>query len=305
MDGCIILDEWQGNPNLNHPLLISSGVLGMIVRLNDMQGGHHLDKLFIQNWQLAQGYKAKAIYFVYNPWVDGVANYTWLKANLPAGYKGRIFFDVEVAYPNYSPAEYAQELLTCILLTEKNNPITIYTGLGSWALVNPWPKRDFWWAYYFGNLIGSYQNWNSFVEKVLPLSLPTSVISRVNGTIKMVQITGGGAVLPGMNGEGVDISVFLGNEQELIDYFGNSSGSVVTPEPEPTPIAVSGSPLNFKVLNNLNVRNGAGTNYPIIGEISSGCIVNAIDVGGTNCWIETDQGWVCHSLNNSKYLSKI
>lgn len=262
-----------------------------------------MDSLFTQNWQNALKYKSRSIYFVYNPYVDGLANFTWLINHLPPDYVGRIFFDVEVACPGYSSIQYAQDLLTCILLTEKTNKVAIYTGAGSYGLCNPWPNRNEWLAWYPDFLSGIYTNWNDFVEKVLTIVMPQSISKYAIGTVVMNQITGGGAVLPGMNGEGVDISVFLGNEDQLVDYFGNSSGSIVTPIP--TPIVISGSPLNYKVLTNLNIRSGPGINYSIIGGLQTGTIVNALDTGGISSWIETSQGWICKQLNNNTYLKLI
>ena len=304
MDGTLVLDRWAGNPGLDNALLINSGIKGMIVRLNSISGGNHLDDLFVQNWKEAQGYKAFAIYYVYNPWNSGVANYNWLMGNLPLGYKGRIFFDVEVSNPGYSPKEYAIELLSCITLVQKTNEVTIYTGAGSYSILSPWPKLKYWWAQYYTNLYGT-MDWNTFVTKLLPLSISSDSSKYCAGTIDMWQVCGDNTFLPGFGGHPVDVSVYFGTEDQLIDYFGNSSGSVVTPEPEPTPIMVSGSPLNYKVLTNLNIRSGAGINYPIIGMISSGCVINALDTGGISSWIETSQGWICKQLNNNTYLKLI
>ena len=84
MERQIIIDEWEGDAGLDDTTLLKY-VTGVIVRINDMAGGHHIDVLFTQRWEAAKLYPARAIYFVYNPWVDGKANYAWLKANLPSG----------------------------------------------------------------------------------------------------------------------------------------------------------------------------------------------------------------------------
>ena len=304
-DGVLVIDFWSGNQNLDHPTIINAGVKGAIPRLNSISGGHHLDSLFIQNWKAAQGYKTYALYFVYSPFLSGIANYNWLMANLPAGYKGRIFFDVEVSNPGYSPNQYAVELLSCITLVQKTNEVTIYSGAGSYSILSPWPKLDYWWAQYYTNLYGT-MGWTDFVMKLLPLSISEDSSKYCAGSIKMWQVCGDNTFLPGFGGHPVDVSVFFGTEDELVTYFGNSSGSSVIVDPTPDPIVVSGSPIQYKTINTMNVRSAPSLSAPILGQIAGGTIVNTIDIGGVSSWIEIESGkWICHSINNTNYLLKI
>src|SRR5512146_3347696 len=102
MSYLVIADIWEADISIDVPTFISGGVDGLIVRLNDMNGGHHRDKLFDSNWERAKLFPLQAVYFVYNPWVSGGEDFNWLYANLPPDYGARrIFSDIEVRYAGY------------------------------------------------------------------------------------------------------------------------------------------------------------------------------------------------------------
>ena len=126
----LILDVWEGNPDIDPAVVVANGVTGVIVRINDINGGHHMDARFIDDWTLAKKFPVQAIYFVYNPWVSGQANYDWLMAHLPADYgRRRLFLDVEVRYSGISPATYAAGVARFLDLARAHFPATIYTCL--------------------------------------------------------------------------------------------------------------------------------------------------------------------------------
>jgi aspartate 1-decarboxylase len=43
---CLVADLYEGSLEIDEPVLKANGVAGMIIRLNDMNGGHHLDTGF-------------------------------------------------------------------------------------------------------------------------------------------------------------------------------------------------------------------------------------------------------------------
>ena len=138
----IVLDIWEGNDDLDVPTLKANGVAGMIVRLNDMNGGHHLDERFVKDWEIAKQFDTQTIYFVYNPWVSGRANFDWLVAHLPADFDGRrLMIDTEVKYPGYSPETYAKETGIFYALVAERFPQAIYTGEWFLPIVAKWPKN--------------------------------------------------------------------------------------------------------------------------------------------------------------------
>ena len=211
----LVLDIWEGNPDLDVQALKAAGVAGMIVRLNDMNGGHHMDERFGLDWATAKLFDAQSIYFVYNPWVSGRENFDWLVAHLPADFDGRrLLIDTEVKYPGYAPEDYAKETLIFYNLVSRRFPEAIYTGEWFLSLVAKWPTDiEYWWAAYPDALQGhtSWESLRAAVEKMIFENWTTES----PGPVRLWQCSGGGNVLPGFGKHGVDISVFPGSLDEL------------------------------------------------------------------------------------------
>ena len=215
----IILDVWEGNPDLDAEALKTAGVAGLIVRLNDMNGGHHMDERFVQDWAFALQFPVQSIYFVYNPWVSGKANFDWLVAHLPSDFGNRrLLIDTEVKYPGYSPDVYAKETGIFYGLVGGRYSQAIYTGAWFLPLVSKWPATiDYWWAAYPDALQG-HKTWESFkaaVEKMVYANWTENS----PGLVQLWQCSGGGDVLPGFGSHGVDVSVFPGTLDECEQWF--------------------------------------------------------------------------------------
>ena len=123
---CLVVDVWEGQLEIDEAVLKANGVAGMGIRINDMSGGHHMDTNFTKQWEQAKGF-VRFPYFVYNPWVNGAANYAWLAANCPPEVKS-IALDVEVRYTGYSPNTYAGELVKFLELAKTKWKVIIYTA---------------------------------------------------------------------------------------------------------------------------------------------------------------------------------
>ena len=80
----ILLDVWEGSLDIDETILREGGVVGLIIRMNDINGGHHIDMTFDSQWKQAELF-LRAPYFVYNPWVNGAANFNWMHNRLPDG----------------------------------------------------------------------------------------------------------------------------------------------------------------------------------------------------------------------------
>lgn len=222
----LVVDVWEAETNLDYGVLKQNGVDGIVIRLNSISGGLHMDANFVTQWSEAgaAGF-ARAPYFVFNPWRTGAENATWLFANLPGGYKGRIFVDVEVKYTVITTGQYATELAKFCEIVNSHNPVSIYTG--EWFLPNlsKWPSLyTYWWAQYMNVL---YDN----VKYVLPKTWdalrtvlagiqdkPTNAI-KCPGFIRLWQISGDRLILPGSTRE-IDVNVFFGTTKDLYDFFG-------------------------------------------------------------------------------------
>ena len=72
MNNYLLLVDTYESETIDEAALKTNNVSGMIIRLNHIEGGHHLDANFTTQW--AETGKADLLrvpYFVYNPWVDG------------------------------------------------------------------------------------------------------------------------------------------------------------------------------------------------------------------------------------------
>ena len=145
----IVLDQWEGNLDINDSLIKSAGVAGVISRINSMSGGHHMDGSFSKAWADSIIFDVRCPYFVYNPFVDGLANFNWLFPRIPVDAPKRIMIDIEVAMKGYLPSTYGYQV--GILIAKLQNAgywPTIYSGLWFLSNLSPWPKIDYWWARY-------------------------------------------------------------------------------------------------------------------------------------------------------------
>ena len=256
----ILLDIWEGNPDLNVAELKAAGVAGLIVRLNDMNGGHHMDERFAQDWATALQFPVQSIYFVYNPWVSGRANFDWLVAHLPSDFGNRrLLIDTEVKYPGYSPDVYAKETGIFYGLVGGRYPQAIYTGEWFLPLVAKWPGDiDYWWAAYPDALQG-HKSWESFkaaVEKMVYANWTKAA----PGPAKLWQCSGGGNVLPGFGKHGVDISIFLGSLKELKQWI-NPNPSEEDPMTTPYDNYALGLALEIGQTIDLKAAKAAGFSF--------------------------------------------
>lgn len=216
----LVVDVWEGQLEVDEKVMKDNGVAAFIVRLNDMAGGHHKDTGFDKQWSEVQNF-IRAPYFVYNPWVDGRANFDWLNRNAPI--TASIFADIEVRYPNYGPDRYANEVGIFVELCQKNWSTKIYSGWGYQDLLLSWPKNvDYWWARYKYLTLYPDQpismTWGVFKSFVDTIPWIGQDCNNV-GPIKLWQITGDRLILPGST-KILDVSIFNGSYDELASWFG-------------------------------------------------------------------------------------
>lgn len=216
----IILDIWEGNPDIDVDVVRSNGVVGLVVRLNDMRGGHHMDERFYVNWEKAKSFPVQAMYYVYNPWVSGRANFEWMKAHMPADYgRRRLFIDVEVRYEGYSPTAYRKEVEIFLALAREHYTVTVYSGGGFLGLLDRWLADEYWWAAYPLALNG-IKTWASYLAVLETLSMK-AFTSSCPGKVILWQCSGDKVKhLEGFNGRAVDVNVIEGTLQEVADWFG-------------------------------------------------------------------------------------
>ena len=217
MNNYLLLVDTYEAETIDELALKANNVSGMIIRLNNMEGGHHLDANFTTQWKETGDVGLLRIpYFVYNPWVDGQANYEWFVKHMPYEASA-VMVDVEVVYPGYTPTKYAIEVAKFCQLIAPRWHFMIYTGEGYLGLLKTWPSdADYWWAQYPSSLypnVPEQWTWDQVRAQVDALPGPSNA-AKVPGHWKMWQATGDRLILPGSVNP-IDVDVFPGTLDEL------------------------------------------------------------------------------------------
>jgi len=229
MNNYLLLVDTYESETIDEYALVANNVAGQIIRLNHIEGGHHLDETFTVQWvETGQVGLVRIPYFVYNPWVDGPTNYEWLVKHMP--YEaGAVMVDVEVKKAGYPPGKYREELgKFCDLARIKWN-VMLYTGEGYLDLLDVWPTDlPYWWAQYPFALYpnkAEKRTWDQVRTTVNGLPGPSNADRVPGGAWKMWQASGDRLILPG-SAKPIDVNVFPGtlddlkawaNEKEAVD----------------------------------------------------------------------------------------
>lgn len=238
-DFTILLDAWEGSLDIDEDILLSEGIAGVIPRINDINGGHHMDKNFITQYQQAKVFPINSIlYQVYNPWVSGLANFEWLAKHAPADTKS-VMLDIEVTYPGYKmpSAVYANEVQIFFDLCRKNWTTFIYTGAWFYDRLTYWPEADYCLARYPFTLYPpktQHWTWAQLRDVLLKTKyfpgLPPDIKKGIlpSERLKLWQCSGDRLILPGTDNRPIDIIVYPDMLDSLVSWLG---GSIPQPKP--------------------------------------------------------------------------
>ena len=222
------VDVWEGSLDIDESILKAAGIDFAVIRLNDMRGGHKVDKNFARQWLEADQF-LRWPYFVYNPWVNGKANFEFMARYMPDC--GAVSADIEVRYEGYSPVTYAKEVDIFLKLTAAEWNLNIYTGPWFLKYLSKWPSNyEYWWAQYPYSLYPDVKlrsTWSTVMKKIRDIKFfPPSASP---GPCRLRQVTADRYILPGCCDRPIDINVWNGTLQELKDWVGgkNSNGSSV------------------------------------------------------------------------------
>lgn len=285
----LLIDTWEGQAEIDEAVLKANDVAGIIVRLNNMNGGHHMDLNFQNQWDQAKAF-VRAPYFVYNPWADGAANYVWLASHMPSDAKA-VLLDVEVMKFDYAEATYATELQKFYNMVRAKWTTAIYTSEGYLPMLSSWPAgAEFWWAeypreFYTGGIFNL--TWTELRVMLQKYDKPLNA-SKIPGPLRMWQFSGDCLVLPG-NSRIMDANVFYGSRAQLEAWLG--APSVVS---NPNPIPIPGGTMYIK--GTTKAANSAGglqiRETPNIGAKSLGSLPFGTAVEGY-----LENGWIHGTFN--------
>jgi GH25 family lysozyme M1 (1,4-beta-N-acetylmuramidase) len=219
----ILLDVWEGALDVDETILHEADIAGLIIRLNDMSGGHHMDANFTNQWDQASNF-LRAPYFVYNPWVNGSQNFNWLHDHLPQGVT-IVFADIEVRKDGYSPKVYADEVQIFYNLISAQYKTVIYTGAWFLTVVDYWPHAEYWWARYPYSLCPQggrvFWSWGDFKQKANVYGYSPDPYKVCPGPAMLWQCSGDKVILPGTANRPIDINLWNGTLAELEAWWGN------------------------------------------------------------------------------------
>jgi len=221
MDNYVLgVDVWEGQLDIDEPILKQAGVGIIIIRLNDMNGGHHLDTNFYAQWDQSSSF-IRVPYFVYNPWATGSENYSWLAQYMPLC--SMVFVDIEVKKEGYSPVEYYNQLMAFLALAKKKWKVVIYTGAWFLSVLSQWPKDyDYWYArypYIFYPAEKTYITWEALKDKINKLLVWSP--GTTPGPCKLWQFSGDRLILPGTT-RAIDLNLWNGTLEDLRVWTGQS-----------------------------------------------------------------------------------
>lgn len=224
----LVFDVYEGSLECDEAEFKKGGVIGIIIRLNDMDGGHHRDAGFDKQWIEAKNFYPVP-YFVYNPWVSGQENYQWLFSNMPLNCPA-VFIDTEVRKQGLSPEEYGIEYNIFISMCKKKWKTIIYTGLGFFDAIIPWPSDvDYWWAAYPLSMYSITRinvSWEQLHIMTSMLTWPPPNSSSSPGNVKLWQCSGDRLIVPGTT-RAMDISIFPGTAIDYCKWIGYNEFSEV------------------------------------------------------------------------------
>lgn len=265
MNNYLLLVDTYEAETIDENALVANNVAGMIVRLNHIEGGHHLDETFTNQWaETGMAGLVRIPYFVYNPWVDGPTNYEWLVKHMP--YEaGAVMVDVEVRKSGYAPGKYREELEKFNALAKAKWNVMLYTGEGYLDLLDSWPTDlPYWWAQYPAALYpkkAEKRTWAQVRTSVDGLPGPDNADKVPGGVWKLWQASGDRLILSG-SAKPIDVNVFPGTLADLKAWANEKE--VIDPNPF---VEEHGTPFD-------------GVEYHKVYRFNSHCFVTVIDPAG-------------------------
>lgn len=216
----IVLDVYEGSLEVNEEEFIKGGVIGVIIRINDIKNGMRRDTNFDKQWWEAARFNPVP-YFVYDPKSSGLDNFSWLLMNMPAC--PAVFIDSEVRATNLTPQQYGEQYNIFIERCKQHWKSIIYTGADFIDDIYPWPQgHDIWWAAYPKSLYPDTRiniTWDQLHALCDKLPWPPINSTLAPGPVKIHQCSGDRLIVPGTS-RAIDVSIFPGTSDEYKTWVG-------------------------------------------------------------------------------------
>lgn len=291
-----IIDVSQYQGDIDWHQVADAGVVAAAIRCT--VGNYYTDSKFLQNWEGAKdaGLHVSA-YHVITPEYSAASQIDrFQNAMQDREPDWPLILDVELNR-NQDTATIVRVVKACLDLAESwvsRKPV-IYTA-------------KWWWNQHmvvndaFPDWTGDYALW--LAQYPYDPTPPPNLPEEINPTAipggwgqndwLIWQWTSRG-VLEGISSR-VDIDAFNGTEEEFLQW---ASGAM---PPPPVPGATQVRVL----VPVLNIRSGPGTQYQDVGNLHAGDILEVLDLGGSDVWVQFEPGhWAAFKVGNSKFMEVV
>ncbi len=292
-----IIDVSQYQGDINWQEVAASGVVAAAIR--GTVGNYYTDTRFIQNWDGAKeaGLKTSA-YHVVTPEYSAASQIDrFRRAMEDRTPDWPLILDVELNR-NQSNATIVRIVKGCLDLVE------------TWGTRTPVIYTAKWWWNQYMVVNGAYPVWSTDYALWLaqypydptpPSNLPedagpTAIPGGWGQNDWLIWQWTARGILGGISAR-VDLDAFNGTEEEFLRW---ASGSVTPPPPVP------GATRVRVLVPVLNIRSGPGTQYQDLGDLHSGDILDVLNLGGSDVWVEFEPGrWSAFKIANSKFMEVV
>lgn len=291
-----IIDVSQYQGDINWREVADSGVVAAAIRCT--VGNYYTDTKFIQNWDGAKdvGLKVSA-YHVITPEYSAASQIDRFQSVLEdRNPDWPLILDVELNR-NQTNVTIVGVVKSCLDLVETwvNRKPVIYTAKWWWnqyMLVNgDYPA----WSKDYALWLAQYP-YDPTPPPTLPEDIdPTAIPGGWAQTDWLIWQWTARGVLGGISSR-VDLDAFNGTKEEFLNW---ASGAV-TPPPVPSATRVR------VLVPVLNIRSGPGTQYQDLGDLHAGDILDVLDLGGSDVWVQFEPGrWSAFKVANSKFMEVV
>jgi len=304
---CIVGDFWEANTGLDEITLYNNGMRGVILRMNDTVNREHLDDNFISQWKQSEIFY-RMPYFVFGDWFTPTQQYDFAMQNMPKEARA-IGLDVEVDANTIQPHKVADDLFD--LLTRFKNAglkTKVYSGSWWWTPKHidtgeAWENtQEYWWAAYpylfQPNNTRTNFTWNQLKTLISQWTWNTG---EAPGPCSLRQICSR-YVLEGTGGLNIDVNIFNGTELQLKDYFGGIEKKIMEEQDITSP---QFSAVSLVAGQSIRSKPSIYGNTPIGTVTIDGKEHPVLDIGGSDVWVKTDQGWVAVYNGGTTYQKLI